>query len=96
MDNSDNSAEHPLAAIDTVARFSGLSVTEIMQWVCSKMQDKKEAEALLRTHGLQKHLNAICTVCRFAGVDMKVVCERMSKNRRDSQQSKEMPEKKVA
>jgi hypothetical protein len=96
MGMSDKQHVFPVAAIDTVARFAGMTVTEVLMQICSKMQGWKDTEELLRTNGLHKHARAISSVCRYAGVDMERLGTRIAKHRQAMDGRDQSTYKKVA
>ncbi len=85
MNQSNKHSELPLDAIDTVARFSGLTMAEVLQMICSKMQGNEDAQDLLRNSGMDKHIRAITTVCRYAGIDMQEICTRLAQRKQSNE-----------
>jgi hypothetical protein len=96
MGIADKHHTFPVAAIDTVAHYSGMTVTAVLMQICSKMQGWIDIEELLRTNGLHKHARAINTVCRYAGADMERLCARIANHRQAMGQHEKSTYKKVA
>jgi hypothetical protein len=96
MGMSDKQHAFPVSAIDTVARYSGMTVTAVLIQICGKMQGWIDIEELLRTNGLHKHARAISTICRYAGADMESLCARIAKHRQAVDQRDQSSYKKVA
>ena len=96
MGKSDKHHAFPVAAIGTVAHYSGMTVTAVLMQICSKMQGWIDIEELLRTNGLHKHARAISTVCRYAGADMERLCARIAKHRQAMDQREQSTYKQVA
>lgn len=92
MDKSDKDIEYPLEAVLTVARYAGLATDEVLSLLCSKQAGHEQLQA----SGLHKHIRAIETVCRFAGIDMQEMCARLAQRRQIDAERKHELYKRVA